>query len=630
MAAGYIKGVQSQGVGTCPKHFVANNQEYYRLTSNSVVDDRTLREIYLASFEEAVKEAKPRSIMNSYNKLNGTYTCEKEDLLSGILKDEWGFEGSVVTDWGACDDPVDSINAGLDLIMPGPGPGNVEEIEKAINDGRISEETINRAVTNVLKLMAAYQNDHDAEKSEGKYDFEAGHAAARAAEAESIVLLKNENQVLPLAENEKIAFIGEFAKDPRYQGGGSSHINSYRVTGAWDAVRNFANISYAQGFSDEDPDEEKQEALCAEAVALAKTVDKVVIFAGLPDSFESEGYDRKHLDMPDYQNRLISAIADVQKNVIVVLHNGAPIVMPWLKEVAGVLECYLGGEAVGEATADVLFGKVNPSGRLPETFPLRIEDTPAYPYYGVERNDVHYREGVLVGYRYYNTMKRAVQFPFGYGLSYTTFAYSDLQLDRESMQDTDSVQVSVRVKNTGSTPGKEVVQLYVAAPTVDFIRPVRELRAFAKVALQAGEETTVTFELAKRDFAYWNTNRNDWHVLTGDYGIQICENAAEVLLEEKLHIESTELEKIVFTVNTPMGDLMRHPASRAILNKALMAMRGINSVDDADEGEAMNKEAMQATAMATPLRSMVSFSPTARISQVQRLIDQMNEAVAKS
>ncbi len=449
-------------------------------------------------------------------------------------------------------------------------------------------------------------------------------------EAESIVLLKNDNHVLPLKKEEKIAIIGNYAKAPRYQGGGSSHINAYKVTGVWDVVKEMDNISFAQGYTDDEQDIELQERLLAEAVALAQTADKVVVFAGLPDSYESEGYDRKHLDMPKNQNRLIAELAKNHRQVIVVLHNGSPILMPWLSEVAGVLECYLGGEAVGEAAADVLFGIVNPSGRLPETFPNHVEDTPVYPYYGVEREDVNYREGVLVGYRYYTKMKKKVQFPFGYGLSYTDFSYSDLQIDHKEITDEEQIVVSVRVKNNGSVSGKEVVLLYVAAPSGDFVRPVRELRNFRKILLQPGEEKVVTFTLAKRDFSYWNTNLNDWHVLTGEYQIQICKNAEEVLLSENLQITSTEIEKIFFTVNTPMGDIMRHPASRAVLNKALMAMRGISSVDETEEGEAMNQEALQASAMATPLRSMVSYSPTAKIEQIQALIDQMNDAVAKA
>lgn len=624
IAAGTVKGVQGEGVGTSPKHFLANNQEYYRMTSNSVVDERTMREIYLASFEEMVKAAKPWTIMCSYNRINGTYACENRTYLTDILRDEWGFDGYVVTDWGACDDPVDSMKAGLDLEMPGPGTDNVRRIVEAVKDGKLEEVVLNQAVERILNIVMRYVEGH----KESVYDFEAGHETAKKIAEECAVLLKNEEGVLPLKEPEKVLIVGPYAKTPRYQGGGSSHINPYKVSGAWDILKENVNAAYVEGYSEEDS--ARNQRLLDEALLAAKEVKKVVIFAGLPDAYESEGYDRKHMGLPPVQNALIEAICAVNKNTIVVLHNGSPVEMPWIADVKAVLEVYLGGEAVGAATADLLYGKANPSGRLAETFPLRLADTPTYPYYGVEKKDVVYREGVMVGYRYYETMKKEVLFPFGHGLSYTDFTYSDLELDKPEMADAEVLQVSVRVKNVGNMAGKEVVQLYVANQAEDVVRPIRELRGFEKVTLAPGEEKTVTFTLDKRAFAYWDIEQHDWYAPTGDYRIQIGISAAEIALEKKVKVNSTTVLKLHFDINTALGDMMKHPVAMGVLQQAMGAMLAGADAQDTGEESVLNKEAMAATAAAMPLRSLLSFSPEAKVEQLEQLVAGINMAIEQS
>ena len=449
-----------------------------------------------------------------------------------------------MTDWGALADPVKSIEAGTDLGMPGPGSANVDRITSAVKNGILDEAVLDRAVERILNIVFKYQENY---VEDAVYDFEHGHTVAKTIAEESAVLLKNKNEVLPLSDSDEVLIIGEYAKNPRYQGGGSSHINAYRVSGAWESMGVRDNVSFVQGYVENGTAEENRELLC-EAVNAAKAVDKAIIFAGLPESYETEGLDRRKLDMPPEQNALIGAIAAVQPNTVVVLHNGSPITMPWIKDVAAVLEMYLGGEAVGLATAELLYGEANPCGHLAETFPVSLEDNPTYPYYGIERHDVPYREGVLVGYRYYTRKGKDTLFPFGYGLSYTSFAYSNLTVDRNSMLDTDTLKVNVKVTNTGTVAGKEVVQLYVAGQMQDVVRPVRELRGFKKVTLAAGESKVVSFELSKRVFAYWNVEVHDWFVSTGVYQIQIGTDAETIVLEVPIQITGTTAIKPVFSL----------------------------------------------------------------------------------
>lgn len=443
MAKAHIQGVQKEGVGTSIKHFAANNQEYHRMSASSEVDERTLREIYLAAFETPIKEAKPKTVMCSYNQINGVFASEDPWLLDEVLRKEWGYEGYVMSDWGAVNERVPGLKAGLELEMPASGGETDRQIVEAVKNGTLKEEILDRAVERILNVIFDYV-DH---KKDEVFDMEKDHALAEKVETESMVLLKNEG-ILPLKKGSRVAFIGAFAKNPRYQGGGSSHINSFRVTGALEAAEGMADITYAEGYGLEK--DEIDEALVTEAVKAAKEAEVAVIFAGLPDAFESEGYDRVHMKMPNCQNHLIQEVCNVQPNLVVVLHNGSPVEMPWADEVKGILEAYLGGQAVGAAEAKILFGDANPCGKLAETIPYKLSDNPSYLNFPGDGETVEYKEGIFVGYRYYDKKEMPVRYPFGYGLSYTEFAYSNLKLDKKSMKDTDTLTVSVDVSNTGN------------------------------------------------------------------------------------------------------------------------------------------------------------------------------------
>ena len=627
LGAAYVQGVQSKNVGTSPKHFMANSQEYHRMTSDSVMDERTMRELYLASFEGMVKKGKPWTIMNSYNKLNGTYLCENREILTDILRKEWGFDGYVMTDWGAMNNRIEALKAGCNLEMPSSGGITDAEIVKAVTDGSLDEAILDQACEEFLNIIFRYEENRD---TSAVFDREKDHETARMIEEESIVLLKNENGILPLDSGKKIALIGKYAASPRYQGGGSSHINSFKVESAMDVLKGMENVVYAQGY--DDVQDVTDERLLAEAVETAKNADVAVIFAGLPDNFESEGYDRKHLRMPDCQNRLIEAVADVQPNVIVVLHNGAPVEMPWIGCVKAVLEAYLGGQAVGGAVANVLFGKVNPSGHLPETFPLRLQDTPCYLTYGGENDRSDYTEGVFVGDRYYISRETSVLFPFGHGLSYTTFEYSNLKIENSMkkihVRESDKVKVTVDVSNTGSRAGKDVVQLYVSAKDSKAIRPVRELRGFEKVELQPGETKTVSFELDSRAFAYWNRDISDWYVETGAYEIQIGKNAQEILLSAEVEVESEKVIKKVFHINSTLGEIMADPKGKAVLEQAMSAGAMGSGAAEAAEGaqadDAISAEMMAAMMEAMPLRQMLSFVPGVTRESLEQLVAALN------
>ena len=612
LAAAYIQGAQSQNVGTSLKHFFANNQEYRRMTASSDMDERTLREIYLASFETAVKKGKPWTVMNSYNRVNGEYVGEDKKYLTDILRGEWGFDGVVVSDWGAVNDRVKGLEAGCDLEMPGTGGVNDALIVEAVKKGTLDEKTVDRAVERILTILYRFL-DH---RQQETFDHDRDHEIARQAEEESIVLLKNEDSILPIRKGAKVAVIGKYAKAPRYQGGGSSHVNSSRFSAALDSLAQFTDITFAEGFRDDK--DETDEAMLAEAVQAAAAADIAVIFAGLPDAFESEGYDRKHMRMPDCQNALIEAVCKVQPHTVVVLHNGAPVEMPWISQVKGVIEAYLGGQAVGAAVANVLTGKVNPSGRLTETFPLRLEDTPCFLTFGGENEQCDYSEGVFVGYRYYVSRKMPVLFPFGHGLSYTEFAYSNLRLDREAMKDDETLTVSVDVENVGSVPGKEVVQLYVAPGKGGFIRPVRELKGFEKIALAPGEKKTVRFTLDKRSFALWDVRQHDWYVEEGDYAVQICKDAETVVLTESVHVAPVHPYIPVFTVNSTLGDILHTEKGQAIF----AAMQ--NSAPAAGD-YGMDGEFMAAIMDSMPLRWMVSFVPGFTWEAVNGILAQLNQ-----
>lgn len=594
MAISHIKGVQSQGVGTSLKHFAANNQEERRMTASATIDDRTLREIYLTAFEAAIKEAKPWTVMCSYNRINGIFVSEDPKLLTDILRKEWGFDGYVMSDWGAVNNRVAGLEAGMDLEMPGSNGTNDALILEAVLTEKLDESVLDVAVERILTKVFEFVDN----RKEVVFDLEDRHDLARQVATESAVLLKNDQDILPLTTESKIAFIGEFASKPRYQGGGSSHINSFKVSSALEAGLKLAPIIYAKGF--ETTVVQTNETLLEEAIKVASQCDVAVIFAGLPDSFESEAYDRTHLNLPHCQNQLIAEVLKVQPNTVIVLHNGSPVEMPWVNEVKGILEMYLGGQAVGEASVDLLFGQANPCGKLAETFPIRLQDTPTYLNYKVVNDEINYGEGIFVGYRYYDTKEIPVLFPFGHGLSYTQFDYHHLSLSQNEMLDTDELIVSLEVTNTGRVAGKEIVQLYVSDQSNRAIRPKKELKNFVKVELQPGETQTVSMTLNKRSFSWYNPKISDWDVNSGQYEILIGKSVSDIVLKDIVTIQSTTEQLLHVTVNTTLGDLMNNAKLKPLIDSLLEGMN--TSTDDV-----VNAQMKLAIMKDMPLRALRSF-----------------------
>lgn len=601
MAAAYIQGVQSQGVGTSIKHFAANNQEYCRMSCSSELSERTLREIYLPGFEEAVKSAQPRSVMCSYNKINGTYSSENHRLLTEILRDEWGFEGCVVTDWGAVADRVKGLAAGLDLEMPGGNGANDRLIIKAVEDGVLDEATLDTAVERILKAVFAYADNR---KANVGYDPEADHEKAVQMATECAVLLEN-NGVLPLKKGTKAAYIGSYAETPRFQGGGSSHINCGKVSSALvSANAKERSITYVPAFSAE-RDEMLENGL-EQAIAAAKAADVAVIFAGLPAALESEGFDRAHMRMPECQDALIAAVTAVQPNTVVVLHNGSPVECPWASDVAAVLELYLGGQGVGEACDRLLWGEANPCGHLAESFPVRLEDNPSHLNYPGDGLTANYAEGIYVGYRYYEAKKMPVRWAFGHGLSYASFAYDNLRLSSERMDDDSVVHVSVDVKNTGTMTGKEVVQLYVSDLNGTAGRPIKELKGFCKVELAPGQSKTVSMSVSARDLSFYHEKLGDWYAPPGKYRIHVGQASDRILLSCDLEFATKKLLPMVVTSATTIGELSKDSRTAPVLQQLFGAM-GANSSTSLDFGSVGMSAAMESMAMATPLKTLTNF-----------------------
>lgn len=618
IAASQIKGIQSKNVGTSIKHFFANNQEHRRMSSSSEMDERTAREIYLSAFEGAIKQSKPWTVMCSYNRINGIYAAQNKKYLTDILRDEWGFDGFVVSDWGATNDRVLDLEAGMDLEMPSSFGLNDKKIVEAVKNGTLAEDILDKAVKRILNIVFRFENNRD---KNAVFNKETDHELARKICAESIVLLKNEN-ILPLSNQQKVAFIGEFAKNPRYQGSGSSHINSFKVESAMDCIDS-ENIIYSQGYNVKDDMVDNK--LLTEAVDIAKKVDTVVIFAGLPDKFESEGYDRTHMQLPQCQNTLIKSITEVNKNVVVVLHNGSPVEMPWVDDVKAIVEVYLGGQAVGGATVDILYGKVNPSGHLAESFPIKLQDNPSYLYYLGEGDKTEYREGVFVGYRYYDKKDMNVLFPFGHGLSYTTFEYSNICVDKNEMYDTDTLEVKVDICNTGKYQGKEVVQLYVEPQKGDIIRPVRELKGFEKIDLKPNEKKTVTFKLDKRSFAYFNTDINNWSVETGKYSIAIGQSSRNIKLRALVSVKSTDIIKKKFTLDTTVGDALKIKGADELIKPFIDKSFADKEIINNSLGEGMG-EMMKAMLNYAPIRSLITFGEgSLTFEDAYKLVDKLNQ-----
>ena len=528
LAAGYIRGIQSKGVAACPKHFAVNSQETRRMASDSIVDERTLREIYLTGFEIAVKEGHPRSIMSSYNLVNGTYANENKHLLMEILRGEWGFDGAVITDWGGSNDHALGVKNGSTLEMPAPGGDSVRELLAAVESGKISESDIDARLSELLPLVFDTKAALDAAPRE--FDAAAHHALARRAAEESLVLLKNEGSLLPLAAGAKVAVIGDFAKNPRYQGAGSSMVNSTQVDVLLDKLidSELNVIGYQQGFDRHGkPDAALQKSACE----LATQADTVILCMGLDEIAESEGLDRSNLRLAQNQVDLLQAVAAVNPKIVVVLYSGSVVETPWLDNCQALLYAALGGQAGAGAVADALTGKVNPCGKLAETWPLAYADVPSAADFATRRKTVEYREGLYIGYRYFTTAEKAVRFPFGYGMSYTTFAYSDMAADEQG--------VSLTVTNTGSVAGTEIVQLYVAKKNSDLFRPAKELKGFARVTLAPGEKQRITIMLDDKAFRFWNVKANRWEIEGGEYELLVGASVEDIRLCEKISVHGT-------------------------------------------------------------------------------------------
>ena len=528
LAAGYIRGIQSKGVAACPKHFAVNSQETRRMASDSIVDERTLREIYLTGFEIAVKEGHPRSIMSSYNLVNGTYANENKHLLMEILRGEWGFDGAVITDWGGSNDHALGVKNGSTLEMPAPGGDSVRELLAAVESGKITESDIDARLSELLPLVFDTKAALDAAPRE--FDAAAHHALARRAAAESLVLLKNEDSLLPLAAGAKVAVIGDFAKNPRYQGAGSSMVNSTQVDVLLDKLidSELNVIGYQQGFDRHGkPDAALQKSACE----LATQADTVILCMGLDEIAESEGLDRSNLRLAQNQVDLLQAVAAVNPKIVVVLYSGSVVETPWLDNCQALLYAALGGQAGAGAVADALTGKVNPCGKLAETWPLAYADVPSAADFATRRKTVEYREGLYIGYRYFTTAEKAVRFPFGYGMSYTTFAYSDMAADEQG--------VSLTVTNTGSVAGTEIVQLYVAKKNSELFRPAKELKGFARVTLAPGEKQRITITLDDKAFRFWNVKANRWEIEGGEYELLVGASVEDIRLCEKISVHGT-------------------------------------------------------------------------------------------
>ena len=582
MAANFINGVQSKGVGTSLKHFAANNQEYQRFSISSEVDERILREIYLPAFEKAVKKAKPWTVMCSYNKLNGTFASQHDYLLNKILKDEWGFEGLVVSDWGAVRDRVAALKAGLDWEMPGPQERRVKQVVEAVRSGELDEDVLDESVRRILRIVFEAQETPKG----GDFDVDAHHELSHQIATEGMVLLKNAG-ILPLKAPAHIAVIGRSAENAHFQGGGSSHINPTKVAvpfKEFQAQAGNAELTYAEGYP---ADGSFRQDLIDKAVDLSKDADVAVLYIALPTYKESEGYDRKDLDLTQQQIALIKAVAKVQPKTVVVLNNGAPVAMSaWIDDVAAVLEGWMMGQAGGIAIADVLFGNVNPCGKLAETFPLKLGDTPAYLNWPGEAGAVHYGEGLFIGYRYYDAKQMPVLFPFGYGLSYTTFEYRNAKVSAKTFKDVDGMTATVDVTNTGDFAGKEIVQVYVHDQKSGLVRPEKELKGFAKVELQPGETKSVSIPLDFRAFAFYHPEYKQWITENGDFDILIAASAADIRQTLTVTLESTLSLPCILDKESTIREWMADPRGAAVLDPVYARMEEENrKMFDGEGGE---------------------------------------------
>ncbi len=606
LASALVEGIQSKGVGTSLKHFAANNQESERFSIDAVVDERTLREIYLPAFERVVKRAQPWSVMCAYNKLNGTYCSEHYTLLTEILRDEWGYEGMVVSDWGAVHDRVAALQGGLDLEMPGPKPHRTAAVVEAVRAGALDEAVLDKAVRHILNIVFRGATI----PAGGAFDAAAHHALARTVAAEGMVLLKNDG-ILPLRGVDHVAVIGRAARQPHFQGGGSSHINPTQVDSPFEALMALAGdaeVTYSEGYP---ADDSVQQSLIDAAVAAAQVADVALLYIALPSYKESEGYDRADIDLTDQQVALIRAVSAVQPRCVVILNNGSAVAMAeWIDGVAAVLEGWMMGQAGGGAIADILFGAANPSGKLAESFPLKLADTPAHINFPGDDGQVRYGEGPFIGYRYYDARQMPVLFPFGHGLSYTTFAYSNATVSTTTFRDVDGVTVSVDVTNTGSVAGKEIVQLYVHDRKSKLVRPPKELKGFAKVALQPGETKRVDIALDFRAFAYYHPGYAQWITEDGDLDLLIGASSADIRATVSATLQSTldlpsRLDKestVQDWMDDPRGRAVFEPTFQLMMAQMAQAFGGGDGNDDGAIGMDMTGFIMQ-----MPLASILGF-----------------------
>jgi len=581
IAASFINGIQSRGVGVSLKHFAVNNQEFQRFGISAEVDERTLREIYLPAFEKAVRQAQPWTVMCSYNKINGTFVSEHHELLTEILKNEWGFEGLVVSDWGAVRDRVAALKAGLDWEMPGPQDRRVNTVIEAVRFGELDEATLNKSVRRILRIVFKAKET----PKEGAFDVDAHHELARKIASEGMVLLRNDG-TLPLKGQQHIAVIGRSAKSPYFQGGGSSHINTTKVAIPFKEIQSRAEnaeLTYAEGYP---RDDSFRQDLIDQAVTVAQAADVALLYIALPTFKESEGYDRKDLDLTNQQITLIKAVAKVQPRTVVVLNNGAPVAMSeWIDSVAAVLEGWMMGQAGGAAIADILFGHVNPSGKLGETFPLKLEDTPSYTNFPGGAGKVNYGEGMFIGYRYYDAKLMPVLFPFGYGLSYTTFEYSNAQISAKNFKDVEGVTVTIDVNNKGNHAGMETVQVYVHDQKSDLIRPEKELKGFAKVELKPGETRSVSIQLDFRSFAYYHPRYKQWITEDGDFDLLIGASSADIRARLTVTLESTLNLPCVLDKESTMREWLADPRGNAVFGPLYPKFEAEARKDFGSDGE---------------------------------------------
>lgn len=622
MGISLIDGIQSRGVGTSLKHFTANNQEFQRLVISAEVDERTLREIYLRAFEMAVKEAKPWTVMCAYNKLNGTYCSEHRQLLVDILKKEWGFEGLVVSDWGAVHDRVASLKGGLDLEMPGPQDHRVRAVMGAIRSSELEPGMLDDAVRRILRVVFTAQRT----QKTGDFDQTAHHQLAREIAAEGMVLLKNDG-LLPIRDTARVAVIGHSAQTPYYQGGGSSHINPTRLDIPLEALRKVAGdieFNFALGYPAVDSFEQ---ALIDEAVETAKLADLVLLFLALPPSKESEGYDRLDLSLTAHQLALIESLSETGKRIAVVLNSGSAVTMqPWLEKINALLQGWMMGQAGAAALADILFGRVNPSGKLAETFPLRLEDTPAFINFPGDAGKVHYGEGMYVGYRYYDARKIPVQFPFGFGLSYTTFEYSHLQVP-ESFTDIDGLTLSLDVTNTGNVAGQETVQVYVHDQEASLSRPFKELKGFAKVQLNPGETRTVSIPLDFRAFAFYHPKYRTWITEDGSFDLLVGASAEDIRLTATVELSSTLKLPCLLDWESTLREWLTDPRGYQAIKPVLEEMQA-RFADVLGGEEGLGVDAM-GTIMDMPLTTILLWQRAEFTRPVEEIVDDLlNQAHA--